>query len=194
MSSFEREVDPDGLLEPEERARRAAHARAAHFARLAYLSARARAARARRPRTCTGRLASSIPRMRPTSTGSTPTYRSAAQRPSGLQHARRRHGREQPRNLARDAASDCRWTVSTRDNPMSRFHAQSVGGLDATYMSYRPSPPAHVAHTRVDVSLLSLTDRACLRLLEYSRVCTASQLATLIYPSLRTALRRTRKL
>ena len=48
-SSFEREVDPDGLLEPEERARRAAHARAAHFARLAYLSARARAARARRP-------------------------------------------------------------------------------------------------------------------------------------------------
>jgi hypothetical protein len=61
-------------------------------------------------------------------------------------------------------------------------------------MSYRPSPLAHVAHTRVDVSLLSLTDRACLRLLEYSRVCTASQLATLIYPSLRTALRRTRRL
>ncbi len=61
-------------------------------------------------------------------------------------------------------------------------------------MSYRPSPLAHVAHTRVDVSLLSLTDRACLRLLEYSRVCTASQLAALIYPSLRTALRRTRKL
>jgi hypothetical protein len=76
---------------------------------------------------------------------------------------------------------------------MSRFHAQSVGGMDATYMSYRPSPPAHV-HTRVDVSLLSVTDRACLRLLEYARVCTASQLADLIYPSLRTALRRTRKL
>ncbi len=61
-------------------------------------------------------------------------------------------------------------------------------------MSNRPSPLAHVAHTRVDVSLLSLTDRACLRLLEYSRVCTASQLAALIYPSLRTALRRTRRL
>ncbi len=61
-------------------------------------------------------------------------------------------------------------------------------------MSYRPSPPAHVAHTRVDVSLLALSDRACLRLLEYARVCTASQLADLIYPSLRTALRRTRKL
>jgi len=61
-------------------------------------------------------------------------------------------------------------------------------------MSYRPSSLAHVAHTRIDVSLLSLSDRACLRLLEYSRVCTASQLATLIYPSVRTALRRTRKL
>ena len=60
-------------------------------------------------------------------------------------------------------------------------------------MSYRPSPPAHV-RTRVDVSLLSLSDRACLRLLEYARVATASQLADLVYPSLRTALRRTRKL
>jgi hypothetical protein len=63
--------------------------------------------------------------------------------------------------------------------------------MDATYMSYRPSSPTHV-HTRVDVSLLSVSDRACLRLLEYARVCTASQLATLVYPSLRTALRRTR--
>jgi len=60
-------------------------------------------------------------------------------------------------------------------------------------MSYRPSSPAHVRR-RVDVSLLSLSDRACLRLLEYARVASASQLATLIYPSLRTALRRTRKL
>ena len=60
-------------------------------------------------------------------------------------------------------------------------------------MSYRPSSPTHV-RTRVDVSLLSVSDRACLRLLEYARVCTASQLATLVYPSLRTALRRTRKL
>jgi hypothetical protein len=60
-------------------------------------------------------------------------------------------------------------------------------------MSYRPSSPAHV-RTRVDVSLLSVSDRACLRLLEYARVCTASQLATLVYPSIRTALRRTRRL
>jgi Replication-relaxation len=77
---------------------------------------------------------------------------------------------------------------------MSRFHAQSVGRLDATYMSYRPSSPAHVVRKRADVSLLAVSDRACLRLLEYTRVCTASQLATLVYPSLRTALRRTRKL
>ena len=61
-------------------------------------------------------------------------------------------------------------------------------------MSYRPSSPAHVLRKRADVSLLSVSDRACLRLLEYARVCTASQLATLAYPSLRTALRRTRKL
>lgn len=43
---FEDEVDPDRTLEPEERARRAAAARKAHFARLAYLSAKARRARA----------------------------------------------------------------------------------------------------------------------------------------------------
>jgi hypothetical protein len=60
-------------------------------------------------------------------------------------------------------------------------------------MSYRPASPAHV-RARVDVSLLTVSDRACLRLLEYARVCTASQLATLVYPSVRTALRRTRRL
>jgi hypothetical protein len=48
LASFERLVDPDGTLPPDERARRAAHARSAHFARLAYLSARTRRARARR--------------------------------------------------------------------------------------------------------------------------------------------------
>jgi hypothetical protein len=39
---FEREVDPDGVLAPEDRARRAAHARKAYFARLALKSAQAR--------------------------------------------------------------------------------------------------------------------------------------------------------
>ncbi len=43
---FEREVDPDGVLPPEERARRAAHARKAYFAQLALASAKARRARA----------------------------------------------------------------------------------------------------------------------------------------------------
>ena len=42
LERFEREVDPDGTLPPEERARRAAHARKAYFARLALKSAQAR--------------------------------------------------------------------------------------------------------------------------------------------------------
>jgi hypothetical protein len=44
LASFERAVDPDGLLPVDERRRRAAHLRAAHFARLAR---RRRAARRR---------------------------------------------------------------------------------------------------------------------------------------------------
>lgn len=39
---FERVVDPSGVLTPKERARRAEHARSAHFKRLALKSARAR--------------------------------------------------------------------------------------------------------------------------------------------------------
>lgn len=42
---FEREVDPDGVLPPAERARRAENARQAYFARLALKSAQARRAR-----------------------------------------------------------------------------------------------------------------------------------------------------
>ncbi len=42
LAKFEREVDPAGALPEEERRRRAAHARKAHFARLARLSALAR--------------------------------------------------------------------------------------------------------------------------------------------------------
>src|SRR5262245_32896675 len=48
LDRFERQVDPDGTLPPEERARRAEHARKAHFARLALRSAQARARRSRR--------------------------------------------------------------------------------------------------------------------------------------------------
>ena len=83
--------------------------------------------------------------------------------------------------------------MSTHDSQMSRFHAQSVGEMAATYMSYRLRS-AHVALPHIDISLLQISDRACLRLLERSRICTATQLANLIYPSIRTALRRTRKL
>jgi hypothetical protein len=42
---FEREVDPEGVLSPEERRRRAGHARKAYFTDLALRSARARAAK-----------------------------------------------------------------------------------------------------------------------------------------------------
>lgn len=44
LERFEREVDPDGTLTPDERARRADHARKAYFARLAMKSAAARRA------------------------------------------------------------------------------------------------------------------------------------------------------
>jgi hypothetical protein len=42
LSRFEREVDPDSVLTPSERARRAEAARRAYFTRLAFRSSRAR--------------------------------------------------------------------------------------------------------------------------------------------------------
>lgn len=47
LDRFERQVDPDGKLSPEVRARKAEHARKAYFRKLALKSARARAARKR---------------------------------------------------------------------------------------------------------------------------------------------------
>lgn len=47
---FEKQVDPDGVLPPEERARRAEHARKAHFQRMALASAKARRAKAEQKR------------------------------------------------------------------------------------------------------------------------------------------------
>lgn len=47
LSRFEREVDPDGILPPEERRQRAQHALRAHMLRLAKLSAAARRNRLR---------------------------------------------------------------------------------------------------------------------------------------------------
>jgi hypothetical protein len=43
LARFEREVDPDGTLDPAERERRATEARTAHFARLSALGVAARA-------------------------------------------------------------------------------------------------------------------------------------------------------
>ena len=45
LDTFERKVDPEGVLPPAERAIRADHARKAHFQRLALASAKARRAR-----------------------------------------------------------------------------------------------------------------------------------------------------
>lgn len=45
LKKFEDEVDPEGVLSPEERARRAQYARRAYFVRLAMASAKARRAR-----------------------------------------------------------------------------------------------------------------------------------------------------
>ncbi len=42
LDRFEREVDPDGSMAPQERARRAEHARKAHMHRLALKSAKVR--------------------------------------------------------------------------------------------------------------------------------------------------------
>ena len=42
LSRFEREVDPEGVLDPQERARRAEHAKKAYFIRLAAASSKSR--------------------------------------------------------------------------------------------------------------------------------------------------------
>jgi len=58
---------------------------------------------------------------------------------------------------------------------------------------FRESPERALLSS-LDVGLLSARDRACLRLLYRAGVATADQLATLIFPSRRTALRRLRRL
>ena len=49
LDRFERQVDPEGVLLPQERARRAEHLRKAYFARLALKSAQVRRRRASLP-------------------------------------------------------------------------------------------------------------------------------------------------
>ncbi len=60
ISKFERQADPEGLLPPEERLRRAEHLRRAHFARLAKASAKTR--RTRKPGARGGDAATGRPR------------------------------------------------------------------------------------------------------------------------------------
>jgi hypothetical protein len=48
LAKLEAQVDPQGVLPPEERARRAEHLRQAHMKRMALAASRARTARARR--------------------------------------------------------------------------------------------------------------------------------------------------
>ena len=53
LSRFEREVDPEGVLDPAERSRRAEHLRRSYFSKLGFASSMARSARAaeqRKPR------------------------------------------------------------------------------------------------------------------------------------------------
>ncbi|WP_378736680.1 hypothetical protein [Nocardia brasiliensis] len=56
LSKFERAVDPDGLLSPEERAYRVDQAKKAHYARLALKSAQVRRRRCRNRRNQGGEL------------------------------------------------------------------------------------------------------------------------------------------
>lgn len=49
LSRFERQVDPDGLLMPEERSRRAEHAKKAYMSALALKSSKSRRKRASTP-------------------------------------------------------------------------------------------------------------------------------------------------
>lgn len=60
-------------------------------------------------------------------------------------------------------------------------------------ITFRASPErAEIA--RLDIGLLNVADRACLRLLYRCEIATGLQLTTLIYPSRRTALRHLRRL
>ena len=71
--------------------------------------------------------------------------------------------------------------------------ACSIDGTASMSVVFRESSERALLSS-LDVGLLSVRDRACLRLLYRAGVATADQLATLIFPSRRTALRRLRRL
>jgi hypothetical protein len=70
---------------------------------------------------------------------------------------------------------------------------RSIDGTASMSVVFRESAERALLSS-LDVGLLSVRDRACLRLLYRAGVATADQLATLIFPSRRTALRRLRRL
>lgn len=89
-----------------------------------------------------------------------------------------------------------RGVVSTRASRVPGIGAPRRGRIrGTTYMStlFR-SASERAQLATVDIGLLSLADRACLRLLYRCEVATGLQLATLVYPSRRTALRHLRRL
>ena len=85
---------------------------------------------------------------------------------------------------------------STRVSPVpgrrARF-GRPIDGIAPMSVVFRESAERALLSS-LDVGLLSVRDRACLRLLYRAGVATADQLATLVFPSRRTALRRLRRL
>lgn len=100
LSRFEVEVDPEGKLSAEERARRASYARRAFFAALAYQRHQAAQKRA-------GRASTAFERNRAFTApvAATPTALGAALLPAGREPTRRR-GKEKPRLLQESAAKE----------------------------------------------------------------------------------------
>ena len=87
-----------------------------------------------------------------------------------------------------------RGPTRARPVPADRsWNARRIRGTTHMSALFRPSPDrARIG--RLDLGLLDIRDRACLRLLRRIEVATPDQLATLIYPSRRTAFRHLRRL
>src|SRR6266542_1522191 len=98
--------------------------------------------------------------------------------------------------LAADRRAGWRAGGSTCVTPAPGCRARfgpSIDGTASMSVVFRESTERALLSS-LDVGLLSVRDRACLRLLYRTGVATADQLATLIFPSRRTALRRLRRL
>ena len=87
-----------------------------------------------------------------------------------------------------------RGPTHARPVPANRaWNARRFRGTTHMSALFRPSPErARIG--RLDLGLLDIRDRACLRLLRRIEVATPDQLAVLVYPSRRTAFRHLRRL